>query len=198
VPLAALWAMHRPWSGRSGRRSAELRITGLTPNIQPCLPAAAERPPCGPQWVYEVKHDGYRLIVWKTADRVRIFTRRGADWTQRFPRIVEAVSRLRASSIVVDGEGVTCREDGVSDFDALHSKLETLLRRSGVAGGGILLNEYADQDGARVFEHACLMGLEGIVCKRIDLSYRSSRSKVWIKVRNPKAPAATRIEDGTF
>jgi bifunctional non-homologous end joining protein LigD len=53
---------------------------------------------------------------------VRIFTRRGADWTHRFPRIVQAVTRLRASSIMLDGEGVVCGEDGVSNFDALHSK----------------------------------------------------------------------------
>ena len=57
--------------------------------IQPCLPTAAERPPCGPNWVYEIKHDGYRLIVRKAAERVRVFTRRGADWSLRFPRIVE-------------------------------------------------------------------------------------------------------------
>jgi bifunctional non-homologous end joining protein LigD len=60
------------------------------------------------------------------------------------------------------------------------------------------LNEHTDQDGARMFEHACRMGLQGIVAKRIDAAYRSGRSKAWIKVRNPKAPAATRIEDGTF
>jgi bifunctional non-homologous end joining protein LigD len=70
--------------------------------IQPCLPTPAQRPPCGPQWAYEIKHDGYRLMARKTAQRVRIFTRRGADWSHRFPRIVEAVSRLPASSIMLD------------------------------------------------------------------------------------------------
>jgi bifunctional non-homologous end joining protein LigD len=197
--------------------------------IQPCLPTPAQRPPCGPQWAYEIKHDGYRLMARKTAQRVRIFTRRGADWSHRFPRIVEAVSRLPASSIMLDGEGVICGQDGVSDFNALHSKnrdddvmlyafdllelngedvrqerldarkakLAGLLRRSH-ANGGILLNEHVADDGALVFAHACLMGLEGIVAQRIDLPYRSGRSKAWRKVRNPKAPAATRIEDRTF
>ena len=82
----------------------------------------AKRPPIGPYWVYEIKHDGYRLIVRKSADRVRIYTRRGADWTHRFPRIVAAVRRLAATSIVLDGEGVVCGKDGVSDFNALHSQ----------------------------------------------------------------------------
>src|SRR5262245_57177267 len=91
-------------------------------SIAPCLPTAAERPPSGPYWVYEIKHDGYRLLVRKAGDRLRIFTRRGADWSHPFPRIVEAVARLRASSIMLDGEGVICGEDGVSHFDALHSK----------------------------------------------------------------------------
>jgi bifunctional non-homologous end joining protein LigD len=54
--------------------------------VAPCLPTAAKRPPAGPQWVYEIKHDGYRLIVRKTGERVRIFTRRGADWSHRFPQ----------------------------------------------------------------------------------------------------------------
>jgi hypothetical protein len=90
--------------------------------IQPCLPTPVQRPPCGPQGAYEIKHDGYRLMVRKTARSVRIFTRRGADWSHRFPRIVAAVSRLPASSIMLDGEGVICGQDGVTDFNALHSK----------------------------------------------------------------------------
>jgi hypothetical protein len=56
----------------------------------------------------------------------------------------------------------------------------------------------ATNDGARVFGMRAAWGLEGIVVKRIDMPYRSGRSKDWIKARNPKAPAATRIEDGIF
>jgi ATP-dependent DNA ligase len=51
-------------------------------------------------------------------------------------------------------------------------------------------------DGAAVYEHACLMGLEGIVAKRRDRPYRSGRSPDWIKVKNPDAPAAIRIIEG--
>jgi len=187
----------------------------------------AKRPPIGPYWVYEIKHDGYRLIVRKSADRVRIFTRRGHDWTPRFPRIISAVRRLKTTSIILDGEGVVCGKDGVSDFNALHSqtrdadvflyafdvlelegedlrreRLETrkgrLAKALSRAKDGILLNEHIEDDGELVFEHACRLGLEGIIAKRLDMPYRSGRCKSWIKVKNPNSPAMLRIEDGTW
>src|ERR1051325_10085411 len=88
----------------------------------PCLPSPAKVPPSGPQWVHEIKHDGYRLLVRRTWAGVRIRTRRGYDWTDRFPLIVEAASQLQVTSFVLDGEGVVLRPDGVSDFDALHGR----------------------------------------------------------------------------
>ena len=133
-----------------------------------------------------------------------------------------AIAGLAVASVVIDGEAVHCRADGVSDFDALHSRrfdavatlcafdllelrprllaerramLQELLSR---AHAGVAYNDHSDAPGADVFRLACKMELEGVVSKRTDLPYRSGRSKAWIKVRNPKAPAATRIEDGTF
>jgi ATP-dependent DNA ligase len=50
----------------------------------------------GPLWFHEVKHDGYRLLVRKSLGKVRIYTRRGADWTHRFPLIVEGSTRVRS------------------------------------------------------------------------------------------------------
>ena len=91
--------------------------------IEPCLPSAATQAPTGADWVYEIKHDGYRLMVRKhDDDRVRIYTRRGADWTKRFPLVAEAVRKLKVRSILLDGEGVIRRSDGLADFDLLHSK----------------------------------------------------------------------------
>jgi bifunctional non-homologous end joining protein LigD len=52
--------------------------------------------------------------------------------------------------------------------------------------------------GAIVFDHACRMGLEGIVSKRRDMPYRSGRAKCWIKIKNPKSPAMLRVQDGTW
>jgi ATP-dependent DNA ligase len=88
----------------------------------PCLPTRVATTPSGSAWLHEIKHDGYRLMVRRTLDGVRIKTRRGYDWTDRFPLIIEAGERLRAPSFVVDGEGVILRPDGVADFDRLHSR----------------------------------------------------------------------------
>jgi ATP-dependent DNA ligase len=65
-------------------------------------------------WIHEIKHDGYRLLVRRTGDTVRIYTRRGADWTARFPGIAAAALKLRAQSFYLDGEGVVCGKDGVA------------------------------------------------------------------------------------
>ena len=72
--------------------------------------------------MHEIKHDGYRLIVRRQDDRVRLFTRRGFDWTDRFARIVEAARKLKAGAFVIDGEAVVCGADGIADFAKLHSK----------------------------------------------------------------------------
>ena len=90
--------------------------------IEPCVPTLAKAPPAGDGWLHEIKHDGYRLVVRRTGKRVRIFTRRGYDRTERFPRIVEAVAGLRADSIVLDGEAVVCGPEGIADFALLHAK----------------------------------------------------------------------------
>jgi hypothetical protein len=60
---------------------------------------------------------------------------------------------------------------------------------------GIVLNEHYEGDGEVVFQHACKLGCEGIVSKRLGSLYRSGRSPHWIKVKNPKAPAVTREAD---
>jgi len=49
-----------------------------------------------------------------------------------------------------------------------------------------------------MFKAICRLGLEGIVSKKLDAPYKSRPSKVWLKIKNPKAPAATRATDGTF
>src|SRR5262249_37393190 len=53
--------------------------------IAPCLPSPAERPPTGPQWIHEIKHDGYRMMARRDGTGVRLLTRDGHDWTGRFP-----------------------------------------------------------------------------------------------------------------
>jgi bifunctional non-homologous end joining protein LigD len=74
------------------------------------------------------------------------------------------------------------------------SALRKLVRH----GRGIQYVEHAEGHGDKLFDAVCKLGLEGIVSKKIDAPYRSGPSKTWIKVKNPKAPAATRAIDGTF
>jgi ATP-dependent DNA ligase len=195
---------------------------------EPCLPTRANIAPSGSIWLHEIKHDGYRLMVRRTAEGVRIKTRRGYDWTDRYPLIVEAAERLRTASVVLDGEGVILRPDGVADFDRLHSRRhdgkvqllgfdlleldgtdlrrEPLMHRKATLASllrrshhGIQLVEHIEAaDGSTVFEHACRLDLEGIVSKRRDAPYRHGRSREWLKIENPASPAMQRVWEDRF
>src|SRR5436309_2866385 len=96
--------------------------------IQPCIPTGSKVIPSGPQWIDEIKHDGYGLILRKADKRVRIFTRRGYDWTDKYPIIGEAMRKLCVTSATIDGEGVYCGPDGLADFEnfTLEGASETL------------------------------------------------------------------------
>ena len=128
---------------------------------------------------------------------------------------------FRAPSFLIDGEAIVCGPDGRADFDALRSRrrdrdvvlfafdllelkgedwrsrqlaerkkrLTSLLAR---ASGAIQLTEHLDDDGELVFAHACRLGLEGIVSKRIDAPYRSGPCKTWLKSKNPESDAVRR------
>jgi bifunctional non-homologous end joining protein LigD len=90
--------------------------------VEPCMPSVRPTAPRGREWVHEIKHDGYRLIVRCEGKRARVFTRRGFDWTGRFRWIEDALLSLKAQSAVLDGEAVWCGHDGISNFDKLHSQ----------------------------------------------------------------------------
>jgi bifunctional non-homologous end joining protein LigD len=190
--------------------------------IAPCLPTSARQPPSGPEWLIEIKHDGFRVIARKDGKRVRLYSRPGNDLTHRFPLIVEALGGLRSRSCIIDGEAVSCGDDGISSFDRIRYRRHdadvfmwafdliefngddlrrdplavrkaTLERILARAALGIRFNEHLDEeDGPLVFHHACKLGLEGIVSKRRDSPYSSGRSRHWIKSKNPSAPAVKR------
>jgi ATP-dependent DNA ligase len=192
--------------------------------VEPCIPTRAPNPPAGAGWVHEIKHDGYRLIVRRDGDAVRLFTRRGYDWTERYPSIAGAAAKLRARSLTIDGEAVVVGDDGIAVFDALHrrhkatdallyafdlleldgedlrlrplgerkARLAKLLARKPIS---IVFNEHTDEDGATVFRHACKLGFEGIVSKRLTAPYRSGPSRDWLKVKNPDSPAMIRARE---
>jgi ATP-dependent DNA ligase len=78
--------------------------------IEPCLPSPAPKPPAGSNWIHEIKHDGFRLMARRDPVGSRLITRRGNDWTARFPLVVEAVNHLKVRSCLIDGEVVTTRK----------------------------------------------------------------------------------------
>ncbi len=193
--------------------------------FDPCIPTRATKVPDRPEWFHEVKHDGYRLSIERDGKRVRLFTRNGHDWTRRYPLIVEAALRNRIGSFFIDGEAVLLGVDGISDFDGLHSRqhdaevqfyafdilmsdgedlrqLPLSMRKANLARllarrvDGIILNPFEQGEiGPDLFRAACNMGLEGIVSKHRDRRYQAGRSTHWLKVKNPKHPAMTRVMD---
>jgi len=195
------------------------------PVFEPCLPTRGTKVPASSDWLHEIKYDGYRLIVHRDGDRVRLFTRNGHDWTKRYPWIVEAALRNRIKQFVIDGEAVILGVDGVSDFDALHSgkhndevqsyafdmlagdgddmrALPLSMRKANLARllarrpDGIFIAPFEQGEiGPDLFQAACKMGLEGLVSKRRESRYRAGRSRDWIKVKNPAHPAISRVQD---
>jgi ATP-dependent DNA ligase len=193
--------------------------------FKPCIPTRGTSVPAGPDWLHEIKHDGYRLIVQRDGARVRLFTRNGNDWTSRYPLIVEAALRNRQTSFVIDGDAVLLGVDGISDFNGLHSrqyddevqlyafdilalngedlrKLPLGLRKTNLARllarrpEGIFVSDFEQGViGPDLFRAACNMGLEGLVSKRRDRPYRAGRSPDWIKVKNRSHPALNRVKD---
>jgi bifunctional non-homologous end joining protein LigD len=206
------------WRASSQRRS-------LPPGfIEPCIPTAAKKVPSGPGWIHEIKHDGYRMQVRKNGDRVRLFTRRGFDWTERYPAVRTAAAKLKAQTLTIDGELVVPGKGGIASFEKLHSRIsdadailfafdlleldgedlrkrplgerKAMLARLLKPASGIHLSEHDDSDGEALFRAACRMGMEGIVSKRVSSAYRSGRSESWIKVKNKRAPGYLRVHDG--
>jgi bifunctional non-homologous end joining protein LigD len=87
-----------------------------------CIPTRSTSVPDTPDWLHEIKYDGYRLRLEREGDRVRLITKGGYNWTSRFPWIVEAALKNRVNQFVIDGEAVVLGVDGIADFNALHSR----------------------------------------------------------------------------
>jgi bifunctional non-homologous end joining protein LigD len=157
----------------------------------------------------------------RDANGVRLFTRNGYNFADRFPMIVAALKNLPARSCFIDGEAIVVDRNGLSVFDLLryrqHDHAAVLcafdlieldgedLRRSPFEHrkralaellrqktDGIILNVHYEGDGAAIYRAACTLGCEGIVSKRLGSPYRAGRSDHWIKVKNPAAPAVRR------
>src|SRR5262245_15692056 len=91
--------------------------------IEPQLASSVDQPPEGKHWIHEIKHDGYRSQVVIDGGQVRVFSRNGHDWSDRYPGIVRAAANLCCKSAIIDGEAIVQDGDGRSDFESLQSAI---------------------------------------------------------------------------
>jgi bifunctional non-homologous end joining protein LigD len=201
-----------------------LPVLRSSPFIAPCEPTLRDRLPKGEGWRYEVKFDGYRMQVHKNGRDVTLYTRNGADWTERFPHLAAALTSIPGSAII-DAELV--HSDG---FEALHRqvhkrveddlvlwafdlmelngndlrrihledrqrRLGHLVQRAAIAR---LLHSETFEHGDRLLEECGTRGLEGVVAKHRASIYRSGRSTSWVKVKCPAWREANRNRGELF
>ena len=104
-------------------RQSRLLFDPMPARIEPALALLAGKVPSGPEWQYEVKWDGYRLAIHVELNGVRIITRGGHNWTDRFPSIAAAAREFSPRTVILDGEAVVLDDQGRSDFNALQKSL---------------------------------------------------------------------------
>jgi bifunctional non-homologous end joining protein LigD len=80
--------------------------------------------PSGDRWIHEIKFDGYRVQVHLVNEAVKVFTRRGNDWTRRFRKVADDAWHISAGSAIIDGEIVVPAADGTTDFSVLQKELK--------------------------------------------------------------------------
>ncbi|MGX8010110.1 ATP-dependent DNA ligase [Mesorhizobium sp. ORM8.1] len=181
--------------------------------IEPLMPTLVEKPPEGDGWIHEVKFDGYRSQIVRDAAGVRIFTRRGLDWTSKYSDLAKAAGELGVENAIIDGEVIVTNEAGLSDFKALRSAITRrqhelyfvafdLLHLNGhdlrdmpledrreiltemiPAGGRIQFSQALPGDAKAIFKLVDDARLEGMVSKRKDSVYRSGPSTAWLKIK---------------
>jgi bifunctional non-homologous end joining protein LigD len=192
------------------RRGDEKRQPKFQP---PQLATLVDSVPTGSAWLHEAKYDGYRLLLAAGGGKVKAYTRIGLDWSDKFPGIVTAASKLDVGAALIDGEAVALDRDGKPSFSALQDALKgdnpdlaffafdllaldsrdltrlpnlerkELLRPIIPAEGPLLYAEHVIGEGEKLFEAMCREGFEGIVSKRADAPYLGKRTKSWLKVK---------------
>jgi bifunctional non-homologous end joining protein LigD len=178
--------------------------------VEPALATSIEKAPSGDRWIHEIKFDGYRVQVHLTNNEVKVFTRRGYDWTHRFKKIASDAWHIGAGSAIIDGEVVAPAADGTTDLSVLQNEMKgrsikivmvafdllylngydlrklplerkALLKKT-IDKTDIQFSESFEVDGSEMFKHACKTGLEGVVSKVQGSHYSSGRSNDWVKV----------------
>jgi bifunctional non-homologous end joining protein LigD len=173
---------------------------------------AVQHLPEGPEWLYELKLDGYRALLLRDGDSIRILSRKDNDLTRSYPSVVAAATKLQLKRVTLDGEIVAIDEAGQPSFQALQhpskhrgsivyyafdvlhlegrdlTALPLQERRSKLAAivgqSGILISQVLKGSAAQVIEAVRGLELEGVVAKRRDSVYEpGERSGAWVKLK---------------
>ena len=104
-------------------RSKSARKAILPPFVEPALAALVDDVPTGDGWLYEIKHDGYRMQARIDGGSVKLLTRSGLDWTAKFEATAQALKAMKLPSALIDAEIVVETAGGVSSFSALQRSL---------------------------------------------------------------------------
>ncbi|HUN63750.1 MAG TPA: non-homologous end-joining DNA ligase [Candidatus Sulfotelmatobacter sp.] len=162
-----------------------------------------------PNWIFEEKYDGVRILAYKEGNRVSLLSRNAIERTEHYPEIVQAVQKLKAATLLLDGEVVVFDRKGVSRFQLLqqgkgspeYAVFDCLyhdgtdLRREPLANrrkilesvlpreGRLRLSAILAPDGLKAFRIASQRGFEGLVGKNLSSIYESRRSREWMKVK---------------
>ena len=177
--------------------------------IRPMLATLVPEPFDRPDWVYEEKYDGDRIVAYKETDRVHLVSRNDKDRTKNFPQIVAAIRALHPATLLLDGEVVVFDRKGVSRFQLLQqgkgepvyavfdclfherkdlrreplSMRRSMMDRSIGASKILLPSHRLASNGLKAFQVARRRGYEGLVAKDLSSPYVEGRSNQWLKVK---------------
>jgi bifunctional non-homologous end joining protein LigD len=177
--------------------------------IAPMLATLVDAPFNRPGWIYEEKYDGVRMLAYKEGSKVTLVSRNAIDRTGRYPKIAEAIAKLKADTLAMDGEIVIFDADKVSRFQFLQksegeptfaffdciyrdgkdlrkaplAERRAALEQSVKPSSNLILSARLDANGIKAFEIAKRKGFEGLIAKDLSSKYVSGRSPAWLKVK---------------
>jgi bifunctional non-homologous end joining protein LigD len=182
--------------------------------IRPMLASVTKTPFDDPEWIFEIKWDGYRAIAEIEKGAVKFYSRNGIDFSERFPSIANALKKIK-HTVILDGEIVLLNEKNLPDFQKLQDyenhlnyplvfyvfdileldgkKMENLpladrkkiLKKALGKNSIIRYCDHIEGTGISFFEKAKEQGLEGIIAKKKESVYSEGyRSKEWLKIKN--------------
>ena len=134
--------------------------------IPPQLRQLVETAPSGPQWLHEIKLDGFRMAARIDHGRVQLLTRTGLDWSNKYPTVIAALETVRAESAHLDGELCGIGKNGLPSFSQTQ------------VASAVQFNDHE--------RHACQLGCEGVVSKTRDAPYAPGNRGPMAQVQMPQ------------